>query len=177
MPLAPLCRSGSEAFGHFALEHSGAADHPGRGSRAHERRSVMRCYMGNFRSRRISVRRDRSAPDRASENRHRGCAPTVRGSCSGDILCSRRRFRPLFTPWPPAMRYLVSTPIPGPTSITGSPLKSSRVEAMRAAMLSSVRKCCPRAFFGRTGEPAPAPPRFSVYCHSFSAIRDFQLQR
>src|SRR5690606_7662270 len=48
-------------------------------------------------------------------------------------------------------RYLVSTPVPGPISITSLYPSKLRVSAICLAIPSSLRKCCPKCFFAFTG--------------------------
>ena len=70
---------------------------------------------------------------------------TVSEANGGAELCEA--VEALQTPSDRVKRYLVRTPIPGPTSRTGLPLSAP---TMFCAIAWSVRKCCPRPFFALT---------------------------
>ena len=73
-----------------------------------------------------------------------GYVPLRYSTLSRSISTALNASRGFFT------RYCVSTPIPGPISKTGMSGQASTVSAIRCATFRSVRKCCPRFFFGFT---------------------------
>ena len=137
-------RVGEEAVGDLALHHHAP------GAELVEREALdddagSRCC-------RAGSRRASSAAARMSTGRARARLPSGR-VFAGSLRARARgagRSRPRERRSTRSARKRVSTPSPGPTSSTTSAGSSAASRPITPRMFSSMRKCCPSAFRGRT---------------------------